>query len=791
MIISKRVKKKNKAHLQTLSGHIEDSLKILKSYLENNEEVLRKYSDRWELDFDQFVNSIYLTVYFHDTGKVCEEFQRNIKEGKSSTKYPHALYSFDLLKGLDYSTILDTPVERLAILGHHTQLHTEIYGDLTTKHKPTYLKEEMKDFISNTEKYYQKLGFESLADYNPVVLEKISDYDDFELMLELRDFKSGQYEEENEKLKSIYTLILSILQTCDNYSSANFELYIKSSKKRDEKCYDSVLNNPKKFVPTLDLNDIRETILGDNQPYRFQKEILESCPKYSTIFAPCGRGKTEGALMWGLKALNKYDKSKIIFALPTQVTSNAMWERLCKLFGEGKTEKEQFQDGKDVVGLFHGKSFLKQKEKIEPEENIDPNDENFKGNVFFKPITITTIDHLMYSAVHGFSQADFAFGNIQNAVVIFDEAHYYETKTLEHLTAFYRLLKKLDIPHLLMSGTLPKFLTDEIGSFNDYKNFKDVNGLNNSPFKIKNTENKFINDDEVNMEVINEIIDYYNAREDIFVLLNTVEKSKKIYEKIGENMGDNEVERVILYHSRFTHQHRLEKEKKIEEFDESDEPFILVATQVIEISLDISSDKMYSEIAPPDAIGQRGGRLNRKGENWKNENEHLLKLFISENSLPYDDDLLKKTKNELEDFKGICDYNSIKKYCDRVYRDYELHSKTNLYGTSDDYFSRAILFGPPYFKITSPDERGKALKLRDENIRKIDVIPQSIFREKGEEALDIKNQVQIPYYRYKQYPDEFSEIEKNDKIYRLCDMEYTCEKGFEWDLNNKEKHNIL
>jgi len=102
-----------------------------------------------------------------------------------------------------------------------------------------------------------------------------------------------------------------------------------------------------------------------------------------------------------------------------------------------ETKKEKIKAGQEFVGLFHGKSFIKLKgekkdeektEDLETEDIKEIKGENFKGNVFFKPITVTTIDHLIYSFIHGFSQADFALGNLQNAVVVFDEVHYYEKR---------------------------------------------------------------------------------------------------------------------------------------------------------------------------------------------------------------------------------------------------------------------------------------------------------------------------------------------------------------------------
>ena len=75
---------------------------------------------------------------------------------------------------------------------------------------------------------------------------------------------------------------------------------------------------------------------------------------------------------------------------------------------------------------------------------------------------------------------------------------------------------------------------------------------------------------------------------------------------------------------------------------------ILVSTQVSELSLDISADVMYSEIAPIDSIVQRGGRLHRKGES-PGQNGYAHRMYIAptyENEkacLPYDLDILQRS----------------------------------------------------------------------------------------------------------------------------------------------------
>lgn len=125
--------------------------------------------------------------------------------------------------------------------------------------------------------------------------------------------------------------------------------------------------------------------------------------------------------------------------------------------------------------------------------------------------------------------------------------------------------------------------------------------------------------------------------------------------------------KIILYHSRFIYKDRVKKEKEIKKLVKSS-PCIVIATQVIEISLNISADVMYSQIAPPDAIGQRAGRLHRSGEFY---NSYEMKLFNIEKYNPYREDIVRNSWNNFKN--GPISYQSIKEVCDEVYNNVELN----------------------------------------------------------------------------------------------------------------------
>ena len=819
IVLAKAHPTRNPKYFQTLRGHTVDSLKILKAYIETNSDIIEQFCNRWQLTKKSFLRSLFITVYLHDIGKLTKQFQENIRNGKTSQRYPHAFYGQFILNEIDFPCLLNAPIapiEKAAILGHHTQLYSQLYSGYEDFNKPSFLEEDIKAFVRDAKDIHSELSFDKWFSFDELNINSLPESRKFTLTLQgyRKDvINETSSFEDKEKLKSIFCYIFSIFETCDDYSSAEFSEFIKGYNGGDS-VFDSVMKEPTKYVPRLSIDNPYETVLGEHSPYDYQNDgpgkLCGDVPFYGLLFAPCGRGKTEVALIWALNAMKKYQRNKIIFAMPTQITSNAMWERFCELFGDGDTKEERIKSGKKYVGLFHGKSFIKLKgeKEREKEDEDDLTDEDldevrgeaFKGNIFFKPITVTTIDHLIYSFIHGFSQADFALGNLQNAVIVFDEVHYYEKQTLEHIMTLLGLLKGMKIPHLLMSGTLPKFFIEKVKELNSkYKGpFTDDEGLRFEPFKIKLlSKKKLVTKDWINEKVIAEIEENYRKDRIQFIILNTVERSKSIYKTLINRLPQSEdFPRIILHHSQFTYKDREEKEENIlrNVKEEKLRPFILIATQVIEISLDISCDIMYTELAPGDALGQRGGRLNRKGRTWlSNGFEHMMKVFMTEElddakpkNRPYDPDILKKTIGVIDD--GPYSYFKLKNICDVVYSDYGLTTPTSL----RNRFKECCLFGYSPHNINFGDEeKGRLIQIRSEKVQKFDVIPWNYYAN-NENKLNAENQAKIPLWQYKKDQKEHGEegrcfeliykpIGRKERPYWICKIPYNKDIGFEYD----------
>ena len=203
----------------------------------------------------------------------------------------------------------------------------------------------------------------------------------------------------------------------------------------------------------------------------------------------------------------------------------------------------------------------------------------------------------------------------------------------------------------------------------------------------------------IHEKILEDIKNSFNKGLKQFFIFNTVHRAQLFFNKLKSYFEDDN---IVLYHSQFTYTDRVNKENEILSLHEKKGSFILIATQVIEISLDISADIMYTELAPPDSIGQRGGRLNRKHDS---SNFYEMKIFDPENNLPYDESIINLSRKYLK--RGFNSYKDIKNWCDKVYCNKTLKEEHNLY----KFFNDSTLFGNKPSNVAFSDESGNKLEI--------------------------------------------------------------------------------
>ena len=598
---------------QTLLGHTFDCLTVCDELLIRREPFLQNFCERYNWNYEEVRHSICFAVWFHDIGKASNQWQDYINgKGKSVT---HALPSFvigAMVLGIHEFEKSPQFAALFAILAHHVQmLHDRSfpenrYRGAVVKLPDNYVNEHLAFFRKH------ESNIKMLEWQNPQL--RLGQFCE-----DLNDIKDLVRCEKDLQFKALYTLILNILTASDNYASK----YGPKDGSQDNPHGRNLtrgqlllINDKFPFYDNTPLKLLSFLPEGE-LPNDMQQKIVASDSDRLILNAGCGEGKTAAALLFAQKLLKENRIERIILTLPTKFTANNLYRDL--------VSPEGYDIPEELVGIIHGDSeqFLtqlsdddeKQSESEETNENVKA--QEFENNFYAKPVTISTVDHLLMSLYHGYKYADRAFFNIASSLVVFDEVHYYQGRTIEAIATAMRRLTRLKIPHLVMTATIPEVVREQFNDPEEYP-FQQARAVRNdtsepkTPFEIvKLHQTPLDEENTISPKLVDLVRQNQGKRQIIFV--NQVNRAKNVYLELKKQ---GICENLICYHSGFIGKHRVKKEKMIRSLFKGSDACVLVSTQVSELSLDISADVMYSEIAPIDSIVQRGGRLHRNG--WKN-----------------------------------------------------------------------------------------------------------------------------------------------------------------------------
>jgi CRISPR-associated endonuclease/helicase Cas3 len=349
------------------------------------------------------------------------------------------------------------------------------------------------------------------------------------------------------------------------------------------------------------------------------------------IRAPTGWGKTAASLSY---AISK--NSKIIYVLPTITSIKSFYDDLCQFFGEANVG-ELFYYG-DVEAL-------KREEALQ---------EYMFTSYFAQPIIITTLDQLLLT----FLQLGKYFlkrPHLRNSVIILDEAHTFSQSMLYILSFFIKKYAQIyDLRLCLMSATFPSILKSFFINLCD----QDVESLwLNDEFQKKRRVVYRLRDQKTDiLDIVENIVNLHKSKDKPFrtaIICNTVEKAQKVSERI-QNFSKELNLKTELLHSRFIYKHRSRKEENIHNWIKAEQSFVLVGTQVIEVSLDISFDFMVTECAPLESLVQRFGRVNRYKDRAEEINVWITfpVEIDTKKGYPYEKEAIRKTWEFLKDLEG-------------------------------------------------------------------------------------------------------------------------------------------
>jgi len=480
-----------------------------------------------------------------------------------------------------------------------------------------------------------------------------------------------------------------------------------------------------------------------------------STKKHSLVVACTGAGKTD--------FLFRRCSGRVFYTLPFQASINAMFKRVAK-------DLEKDNPSLDIRVLHASSSVIKRKGNEE---------EEVLQSLFGASVKILT-PHQLASLAFGLKGYETLLLDLRGCDVILDEIHTYTGVSQAIVIKLVEILKKIGCSIHIGTATMPSILynkileiigddvlevslpVNELDKFNRHKVFK-INSFRDS------------------FSIINNAI---KLDQKVLIVMNRVANAQIVFDELSELYPD--VSKLLL-HSRFKRGGRNEKEKQLiglddkgeslNQFNTSNIACIVVSTQIVEVSLDISFDIMITEAAPLDALAQRFGRVNRKRtvENLGNTKD----IYViappddKKKALPYDLDVLNRTYEVLPD--------------GAVFKERDLQSKIDQVFSSIDFLNieeHSVFKSDGTISINQLTHRSKSILfelLEIDSVSCICEVDQAEYENSGfERRLELE--IPIRYFTV----CKMNQTQKGNKPFIIPDKAYSEQIGLIASLIKEE-----
>lgn len=623
---------------------------------------------------DKLYELIKISVLLHDLGKALPYFQirsvgnRNYNPREVTANIPHSIFSLFLINKNKLKELIENLFQQKAgeytqfvlsaVAYHHWRNNFEEVVRYSNNDIDKLLNSDlMKEIINNLKEDLQNIfnGKLDLIEFDKIMAKEILNgaqiqnyavppYNLYWLPMRV------SFEEVN---LTEWVKIAGFLMRCDHFAS-----FCES---------ENNLEQPIE-IPGLDYATIKEKLKQkfdkEDEKEIWQVELIERkklSDKNLILIAPTGSGKTEFAYIWS-------KGEKTFYTLPLRSAVNQIYDRSVKLFDEDKT------------GLLHSDADVYLLGDGNESENVDSYS---LSRQLSYPFMVSTGDQFFPYALRPPS-FERIYATFSYSRLVIDEVQAYDPKAAAIVVKYLEHIHKMGGKFLLITATLPSFIKDELEKrikkekenvkdfvcIDYYEENKDYDNIKKHKLAFKLIKNK-----EKEYQFSNEIVKEFIAKakenngQRVLVVVNTVKLAIDTYNKIQKIIEKENDFYLELLHSRLTYEKRQEKEKRVEkEFsnpkpENENKPKIVVATQVVEASLDLDADILFTELAPVDSLIQRMGRVLRR---YKYESPNSLEnpnVFITvfENGIEsgghnvYSNDLieitLKLLSDSLEDLK--------------------------------------------------------------------------------------------------------------------------------------------
>lgn len=637
--------------------------------LENYELIKKYYQPKYVYMNKRSWQLLKMAINYHDIGKVYPRFQNILLQAMGLTKLdteteynlPHNFISIVLIPYKDLG-LLEQEKRLLAhIVGYHHERDIVLNADL--KHK--IMDAVNKDIIKHIDLLAKHMQL-------PITKEPVSNVLD---QLRMRYNPGITLEQNNEFYE--YVMLKGLLHRIDHSASAGVPA---------EQCPDE---NIGEYVRCF-------FIRTHKKPRPLQVFAESNRENHLIAVAQTGMGKTEAALLW-------IGEDKGFFTLPLRVSINSMYNRI------NDNEEIGFPVTNGALGLLHASSL----DYLEHgrDDGLDWESYNNASRQFSNKLLITTVDQILKFPFfyRGFEKE---LASIAGNRIVIDELQAYDPKIAALIIRALEMIDKIGGKFMIMTATMPKIYLDYI--------------LNEAKIERNAIKHEtFINDDlqRHRIKIINEpIIDYIDEislhanKKKVLVICNTVNRAVNVYSRLL-----HEGVKVNLLHALFVQKHRSALEYSINKFSRYGTAGVWVTTQLVEASLNIDFDILFTEMSALDSLFQRMGRCYRQ----RNLDHHKANIYVftedaSGIGTVYHKDIHQRSNSLLADYNGDILLES-----DKIALIEKLYDKEAL---KDSAFMKDFEQSLRFFEDNTPYDitiHEAQQYLRD--IHQVKVIPRDLF----------------------------------------------------------------
>ena len=720
--------------IETIREHTDNVLKeydnLKNIYGSDVDYVIDKF-----MDSDNFWNILNMCCEYHDYGKSNVEFQNKLRrvlyeEAESEEeKEKYKLIECEDNEEIPHNYLSPAFLPKDKLKEIHKDLRKIIYQAIAYHHERKVQPDTnyIKDYIKNT-----------LVKEMDNMNEHMRNSVDSMFLRYARDIESKYRIREDDENYKFYIMLKGLLHRLDHSASAHVMV--------EDRCEKGVGKTTEEFFK------------NNNWEFRAPQEFaLKNRNENLMIIASTGIGKTETALLW-------IDDKKAFFTLPLRVSLNALFKRV----------KDDI--GYKSIGLLHSTAL----DYMERQGYEDAYKSFEEASLLSKKLSFSTIDQI-FKYPFKYLGYEKILATLSYSKVVIDEIQAYSPEIAAVILYAIKQLNDMGGTFMIMTATLPRIYKDKLNEFGI--EFKEATFIS----EIERHKIKIVDDEIINC--IKKVAALGNKNK-ILIIVNTVDKAIEIYNALN---GINENLNVNLLHSLFNNNDRSIKEQNIKDFTDANnnEKGIWVTTQIVEASLDVDFDYLFTEMSTLDSQFQRYGRCFRKRRfNGNDPNIYVYTENASGVGSVYDKEIFNKSIELLKPYDNNILQENIKvKLVDKLY------SKEILKGTE---FLKTFIKTCDFLDNVIPYEfnNKEAQKvLRD--IDSVRVIPEKTYNENldlfekiKEDNKEIRRKVyrdinnltiSIPRQKLKKYTKLNSsliitDLEGIDGIY-LINSKYTEEEG--------------